>query len=430
MVMRPVIVCLIYLISLNLLILNLMTCGCSKAKKQEAQNPLTQVEQLKQEANNGNLAAAFELGKMLINGTNTEKDLTNGISWIEKAANGGHAKAMEYMGFLYETGPGVEPSLTKALDWYQKSYKAGNTNVISQINKIKDSLALEKARQDEEIEKQHQEAIKKETLEIYNEGVRLASGDGTQQDLSKAAELFKKAAERGFGPAQYNLAMLLLTGSGVEKNVVEAERLLKLAADQDYPEAQYSLAVLYAKGEIDGKPDFKKAAEWAEKAAAHGKAEAQYNLGILYATGHGVPQDDAKAAEWFKKAAEQGHPIAQSNLGVFYVKGRGVKQDFKEALKWFLLAAEQGNPVAQYNLGIFYQKGQGVDRDPAEAYKWTLLAAEQGDQDAIQNRDYLAMELSPKDIAEGIRRATSFVLKKFTNSTEFLLSLTNEPDIN
>ena len=67
----------------------------------------------------------------------------------------------------------------------------------------------------------------------------------------------------------------------------------------------HNLAVLYAEG-IDGKPDYKTAAQWFRKAAEHGVADSQYNLGILYARGIGVEQNLAESYKWFALAAAQG----------------------------------------------------------------------------------------------------------------------------
>ena len=47
----------------------------------------------------------------------------------------------------------------------------------------------------------------------------------------------------------------------------------------------HNLAVLYAEG-IDGKPDYKTAAQWFRKAAECGIADSQYNLGILLCPRH------------------------------------------------------------------------------------------------------------------------------------------------
>ena len=96
-------------------------------------------------------------------------------------------------------------------------------------------------------------------------------------------------------------------------------------------------------------------------------------------------------------------------MGVGYYKGEGVVKDQAEAVKWFRKAAEQNLARAQYNLGVCYYNGEGVAKDYVEAYKWLLLAARQGDEDAKKNMTELESELTPKQIAEGQKRARDFV---------------------
>ena len=67
----------------------------------------------------------------------------------------------------------------------------------------------------------------------------------------------------------------------------------------------HNLAVLYAEG-IDGKPDYRIAAQWFRRAAAHGVADSQFNLAILYARGIGIEQNLAESYKWFMLAANMG----------------------------------------------------------------------------------------------------------------------------
>ena len=67
----------------------------------------------------------------------------------------------------------------------------------------------------------------------------------------------------------------------------------------------HNIGVLYAEG-IDGKPDFKAAAQWFRKSAALGVADSQYNLAVLYARGIGIDRDLGEAYQWFSLAAKAG----------------------------------------------------------------------------------------------------------------------------
>ena len=51
---------------------------------------------------------------------------------------------------------------------------------------------------------------------------------------------------------------------------------------------------------------------------------AEYNLGVKYERGEGVKQDYKKAANFYQKAADQGNANAQANLAVLYIWGKGV----------------------------------------------------------------------------------------------------------
>src|SRR5690349_14435704 len=66
----------------------------------------------------------------------------------------------------------------------------------------------------------------------YVLGVRYAEGNGVSQDYLKAAELYRKAADRGYAPAQYSLAYLYENGLGVTQDLAEALSWYRKAAEQ------------------------------------------------------------------------------------------------------------------------------------------------------------------------------------------------------
>ena len=85
----------------------------------------------------------------------------------------------------------------------------------------------------------------------------------------------------------------------------EARRLYVAAAQKGNPNAMHNLGVIYAEG-IDGKPDFKEAAQWFRKASTFGISDSQYNLAVLYARGIGVERNLSEAYQWFALAAKGG----------------------------------------------------------------------------------------------------------------------------
>ena len=123
--------------------------------------------------------------------------------------------------------------------------------------------------------------------------------------------------------------------------------------------------------------------------------------------------DFATALETLTPRAEQGGANAQGILGFMYDKGLGVPQDYKAAVKWYTLAAEQGNVGAQYNLGFMYYKGQGLPQDYVRAHMWLNIAASSGDKDSVENRDIIATQMTPSQIAEAQKLARECVKKNY-----------------
>jgi len=139
-------------------------------------------------------------------------------------------------------------------------------------------------------------------------------GKSVLQDYEQAVVWYRKAAEQGFSPAQFNLGWMYETGHGIPQ-------------------------------------DFVQAAAWYRKAADQGDEDAQDRLGEAYLIFPGIPHDYAQAAEWFRKAAEQGLAEAQYKLGFQYDQGEGVPKDHEQAIVWYQKAAYQGNSRAIELLG-------------------------------------------------------------------------------
>ena len=235
----------------------------------------------------------------------------------------------------------------------------------------------------------------------------LKDSDQTEDRHTEAIEQLREAAGKGNPAAEHALAVCYIEGFRVERDAEQALKWLRASAEHGFAEAQFKLASVYAQGTLVQR-DESAAAEWVRKAAEQGHPEAEYNLGTLYITGRGVEADKKAAAKWFKKAAEHGHPTAQSNMGVLYAEGTVVEKDYEEALKWFQKAAHMGQPTAQYNLGMALADGKFVEQDKVEAYKWFTLAAEQNDEDASRARDFVALEMTPGQIAEALKKAREF----------------------
>ena len=120
---------------------------------------------------------------------------------------------------------------------------------------------------------------------------------------------------------------------------------------------------------------------------------------------HKEEGDPTQNVKLMRPLAEKGNPLAQYNLGVLYANGSGVKRDYREAAKWYRLSAAQGTMLAQYQLGILYASGRGVKQDLVRAYMWSTLAAAKDNVDAKKQRDGIAKQMKPAQIADAEKLA-------------------------
>jgi TPR repeat protein len=202
---------------------------------------------------------------------------------------------------------------------------------------------------------------------LYESGLRL-------RDEGKDAEAvarFQQAAERGHGPAAYELADSYYNGRGVE-------------------------------------PDSDAGARWMDSAAERGEPRAQYALGAALYNGTGVSQDYTRAVAYLRQAAEQGHADAQFLLGECYANGRGVTKNLSWAARWYGKAAAQGHAEAAFSYGVVQAAGLGLPTNLAWGYAWLDVASERGHVKAGEVRGAIASKMTPQQIAAGKQRADTF----------------------
>jgi TPR repeat protein len=203
-----------------------------------------------------------------------------------------------------------------------------------------------------------------------------------EKRYGEALERYRKAADKDYAPAIFNLGLMYANGTGVAKDEAEAVRWFRRAADKDILFAIYNLGAAYANGRGVAK-DHAEAARWYRKAADKDYAPAMFNVALMYANGIGVAKDEAEAVRWYRRAAEKDHVPAMNNLGFMYQNGRGVPKDEPRAVEWYRKAADKDVPRAMFNLGVAYANGRGVAKDRAEALRWLRKAAERGEEPAI-----------------------------------------------
>jgi eukaryotic-like serine/threonine-protein kinase len=233
---------------------------------------------------------------------------------IIQAANRGDPEAENELGFMYATGAnGLPHDLTKALDWYRKA--AGQGFAKAEVN----------------------------LGDLYFYGL-----GGLDRSYLDALSWYLKAAAQQNPGAEFRLGSMFEQGLGTDKDLQKAVEYYRRAADHGYPDAQSVMGYLYETGSDGLKQDYGQAVEWFTEAANQGFRKAEKNLGDLYFQGRGVPAVDYKQAmQWYEKAADQGDAAAPYMLGYMYEKGLGVEASDQTALGYYRKAAANGNVTAQ-----------------------------------------------------------------------------------
>jgi TPR repeat protein len=262
-------------------------------------------EQTRQQiAEAGNREAQNELG-IIAQGNH---DYRGAFNWFQLAANQGLSGAQVGLGFLYDMGLGVEKDFDQAAHWYGLAAAQGDPD--GEFDLAMCYLHGEGVEQDQTLaRKWFSSALKHGDGGRSLNGIGLTYEDG-QRDYAEAFHWYLKAAEMGFGEAQYNVCRMSAQGLGTAA---------------DYPEA----------------------VKWCSKLADSGDEWGQFGMGRIYEDGTGVPPDPVKAFQWYRKSAEQGNPAAQVSLGAMYSDGKGVRRDPVKAYMWVAVAGSGKHPDAQ-----------------------------------------------------------------------------------
>ncbi|MCB1118783.1 MAG: SEL1-like repeat protein [Chlamydiia bacterium] len=171
---------------------------------------------------------------------------------LKTKANKGDVEAQFSLGEKYEEGrSGFLKDLSKALKWYAKAAEKGHLEGGQKTQEIKRTLESGGNGRDQ-------------GLLLYFHARCYEKGRGYPQDVRKAVELYKKAAQANF-----------LKGAERFERLVEQHQL-----DQEYETLSRMYYPTYDSGwHVNGfKKDFGKGEYWAKKAAAAGHPEAMNKL--------------------------------------------------------------------------------------------------------------------------------------------------------
>ena len=97
---------------------------------------MTEFEQTKQLAEQGDADAQNRLGLMYANGTGVEKDYSEVVRWWTKAAEQGNVNAQFNLGIIYDLEFGVKKNQAEAVRWLTKAAEQGHDYAQSWLDRL------------------------------------------------------------------------------------------------------------------------------------------------------------------------------------------------------------------------------------------------------------------------------------------------------
>lgn len=158
-----------------------------------------------------------------------------------------------------------------------------------------------------------------------------------QEQSSEILARVQKRVDAGDPMAIWHLGNKYRYGrSGLEKDMTRAVELYERAAELGVKEAHYCLGFLYSKGK-DVEKDTAKAIRHYEVAAMLGDVDARYSLGH----GEGRAENHDLALQHYLMAAKMGHQNALNAVKGLFTHRYATKADYAAALRGYQSATEQ-----------------------------------------------------------------------------------------
>ena len=326
----------------------------------------------------------YRIGKMFCYGLGTEQDYEKAFEWFERSAKQKNKFAQFSLANLYYYGNGVEKDLSQAFLWYQKSSSQGQPYAaysIAQMYRYGEYVTKD----NDTAQRYYQQALsgflKIESDDMadddlfYKLGQMFKLGLGTDSDVTKAIEYFRRSAEMNNKNGLFEYGKALLIGEHIPQNTDSAVKLLEKAVKLKNSNAKRFLALEYISGE-HLEQDIEKGIALLTECADSGDVIACYRLGKIYLQGEIMSQNLDKAEKYLLLAEDSEY--AQYALAKLYLQEE--KYDIQKAVNYFENCADK-NHWASYQLGRIYLFGaEGFTKDKEQAIEWFTKSANDGNE--------------------------------------------------
>ena len=336
----------------------------------------------------------YRIGKMFCYGLGTEQDYQKAFEWFERSAKQKNKFAQFSLANLYYYGSGIEKDLSQAFLWYQRSSSQGQPYAaysIAQMYRYGEYVTKDNDTAQRYYKQALSGFLKIESDDMANDdlfyklGQMFNLGLGTDSDVTKAIEYFRRSAEMNNKNGLFEYGKALLTGEHIPQDTDSAVKLLEKAVKLKNSNAKRFLALEYISGE-HLEQDFEKGIALLTECADSGDVIACYRLGKIYLQGEIMPQNLDKAEKYLLLAED--NEYTQYALAKLYLQEE--KYDIQKAVDYFENGADK-NHWASYQLGRIYLFGaKDIERDKEKAVEWFTKSANDGNeyaQDLLENME-------------------------------------------
>ena len=336
----------------------------------------------------------YRIGKMYCYGSGTEQNYQKAFEWFKRSAKQKNKFAQFSLANLYYYGSGVEKDLSQAFLWYQRASSQGQPYAaysIAQMYRYGEYVTKDNDTAQRYYKQALSGFLKIENDDMANDdlfyklGQMFKLGLGTDSDVTKAIEYFKRSAEMNNKNGLFEYGKALLTGEHIPQDTDSAVKLIEKAVKLKNSNAKRFLALEYISGE-HLEQDIEKGIALLTECADSGDVIASYRLGKIYLQGEIMPQNLDKAEKYLLLAAD--NEYTQYALAKLYLQEE--KYDIQKAVNYFENCAAK-NHWASYQLGRIYLFGaKDIERDKEKAVEWFTKSANDGNeyaQDLLENME-------------------------------------------
>jgi hypothetical protein len=207
--------------------------------------PAAAFAKYEQAAQAGSVEAFYILGVKLQIGSGVPVDLAAAQENIRKAADAGYPKAMQHLGVAMLKGElGMDINAEAGIALVEAAAQTGFIPAIIDLAMIYDTGNGVEQDRTKALGYLQTAAQMGDPVALNATGERLLMGVGTESDPQTAMEYFVAGIRAGSPMAMYNVGQIYQAGLGVEPNLEEAAKLYRAALDLGLRQAQDKLVVV------------------------------------------------------------------------------------------------------------------------------------------------------------------------------------------